>query len=215
MKNELCVIVAAGDVSSLKARGFYTLAADGGLKRAEELGLKVDGVLGDFDSYGSVPAGDKVEVYPTKKDKTDTALCCDLAVEQGYEKLLIYGALGGERFDHSYANLALCAELAKKGVKCVLCSEECSVFAICDSKLEFDGECRGYVSIFPFGGDADIKISGLEYGFDGVMEGCSSLGVSNEFCCRPSFVEVRGGVAIVICHIGEKKTVETLEAWCD
>ena len=215
MKNELSIIIAAGDISSCSARGYFTLAADGGLKHALALGIKPDGVLGDFDSYGAVPEGEGVKVYPVKKDKTDTALCCELAVEKGYKKLCVYGALGGDRFEHSYANVALCAEMAKKGVRCVLCSEECSVFAVASSRLCFDGGCSGYISVFPYGGEARIELGGLEYPFNGVMDAFSSLGVSNEFCRRPSFVEVSEGVAVVICRIGEKKTLELLEAWND
>ena len=68
----------------------YTIiiVADKGLLAAYNLGLEVDFILGDFDS---VPANllseyknsaSKILRFPSKKDKTDTEIALELALEQ-------------------------------------------------------------------------------------------------------------------------------------
>ena len=53
-----CVIVSAGRISDFErmkkniSPGDYVIAADGGLRSAEGLGVTPDCVLGDFDSLG-------------------------------------------------------------------------------------------------------------------------------------------------------------------
>ena len=69
------------------------ICADRGVRYAEQLGLHPDVMLGDFDSYGSIPAGEAVQVYPKEKDDTDLMLACRYAVGKGVKSVLIYGGL--------------------------------------------------------------------------------------------------------------------------
>ena len=43
------------------------ICADRGVRYAEQLGLHPDVMLGDFDSYGSIPAGKRYRFIPKKR----------------------------------------------------------------------------------------------------------------------------------------------------
>jgi thiamine pyrophosphokinase len=91
------------------------IAADSGASAALALGYVSAFVVGDFDSLteegraelerqGSQFVGALVE-----KDETDTELAIMTALAQGASRITLLGALGGERFDHSIANILLLA----------------------------------------------------------------------------------------------------------
>ena len=103
-----CYIVAAAELAPERLRpepGDMLIAADAGLLHLERLGLAPDLALGDFESLGYVPEAPQVEVCPVRKDDTDTMAALRRALELGYRRALIFGGLGGRRFDHSLANV--------------------------------------------------------------------------------------------------------------
>ena len=59
------------------------IAADGGLRHTEALGLRPHVILGDFDSLGkkNIPSGVKTVELPEEKDFTDTQVAIDAAIE--------------------------------------------------------------------------------------------------------------------------------------
>ena len=91
------------------------IAADGGSRRALELDVTPDLVVGDGDSMRPdtlarlIALGVPVQVAPTDKDESDTELCLHAAVARGVTAIRIVGALGGQRVEHSIANLLLLA----------------------------------------------------------------------------------------------------------
>ena len=121
-------MVADGDVRlrPTDADDRLVIAADGGLLKAAAAGVKPDVVVGDFDS---VPAGaveaaeaDGVEVirYPTSKDESDTELAVREAIRRGATDVEIAGALGGQRIDHTLANLLLLASVDIGGLLAIV-----------------------------------------------------------------------------------------------
>ena len=87
-----CAAEFDGKTESLAADD-YILAADGGLRHVESLGLIPDGILGDFDSLGYIPEGS--QVFPVEKDDTDSMLAARKGLSLGYREFLFYGALDG------------------------------------------------------------------------------------------------------------------------
>jgi len=91
------------------------VAADGGARAAERLGLRLDAVVGDLDSLGDEAAGVleargvDVRRAPAAKDETDAELAVLEAVARGATRLTVVGSLGGRRLDHELANVALLA----------------------------------------------------------------------------------------------------------
>jgi thiamine pyrophosphokinase len=92
------------------------VAADGGARHANALGVKIDLWVGDFDSsqgleetFIDVPR----QPHPTEKNQVDTELALEAARFKGATEALVIGAFGG-RFDHALtiATLALRNTLA-------------------------------------------------------------------------------------------------------
>jgi len=111
------LVVADGDVRLRPAESDdrLVIAADGGLLKAEDAGLRPDVVVGDGDSLpvgafeGAEAAGIEVKRYPAAKDESDTELAVREAVRRGATEVDIVGGLGGQRIDHTLANLLLLA----------------------------------------------------------------------------------------------------------
>ena len=79
-----CVIFCAAGFDGLLApipENALTIAADGGLRHTQSLGLNPDVILGDFDSLGYVPEDSRV--FPVEKDDTDAMLAVRLGLQQG------------------------------------------------------------------------------------------------------------------------------------
>ncbi len=88
-----------------------TVAADGGVRFFKKNNLKPDILIGDFDSAPklSVEYLKEIEVirYPSRKDKTDSQLALELAMERGAKDIEICGAVSDSEIDHSLANIFL------------------------------------------------------------------------------------------------------------
>ena len=114
-----CIIVGAGECTGLLQpvdKSDCLIAADGGLAHVQALGLTPDIILGDFDSLGYVPEG--ANVFPVRKDDTDTMLAIRRGLELGYHNFLIYGGLDGPRLDHTLANIQSLLFLNLRGCRC-------------------------------------------------------------------------------------------------
>ena len=111
-----CVIIAGGDVcEKMNPSQELILCADGGYRHALAQNIRPDVLIGDFDSYtDTLPENVKIVRYPAEKDVSDTWACVEYAVKQGYQAFEIYGAFGGDRIDHSIANLQLFRAIAEK-----------------------------------------------------------------------------------------------------
>ena len=116
-----CAIVGASpefNAEDFKARyeaGMFefVIAVDAGFAYLEELGVKPDMAVGDFDSLGYLPKCRRVSRFPVKKDKSDMELALEKAVAWDYDDLVVYAALGG-RLDHTIANLQLFAKFSER-----------------------------------------------------------------------------------------------------
>lgn len=111
-----------------QVEGARAIAADSGIRHAEALGLLPELWVGDFDSttdelsvqYAEVP---RLE-YPAEKMLTDGELAVQIALERGATRIVLVGALGGERADHLWAHLVQALALASSGTDIVLSSGE-------------------------------------------------------------------------------------------
>ena len=171
----------------------YLLAADGGLRYLNQLNLKPQGILGDFDSLGYTPEG--AEVFPVEKDDTDAMLAARKGLELGYREFLFYGALDGPRLDHTVANFQTLQFLADHGATGYLVGREYLVTVVKNEAISFDAGAEGIISLFCLGADAKgISIRGLHYELeDGTLTPGFPLGVSNHFTGKAAVVEVKDG----------------------
>ena len=145
------------------------IAADGGLRHTEKLGITPDVILGDFDSLGHIPAG--ANVFPVEKDDTDAMLAVRRGLQLGYRDFLLYGSLDGPRLDHTVANFQTLQFLCDHGAFGILAGIHTMAAVIKNGTLRFPAGCIGTVSVFCMGPDAsafgsfllsDISIPNLD-----------------------------------------------------
>ncbi len=196
-----CVIFCAAEFDALAApigAGDYILAADGGLRHLEKLGLTPNGILGDFDSLGYIPAG--AEVFPVEKDDTDAMLAARKGLELGYRDFLFYGSLDGPRLDHTIANFQTLQFLADREARGYLVGRDYLVTIIQNETLAFPAGSSGILSLFCLGPDAEgVTLAGLQYPLDrGTLTAGFPLGVSNHFLGVPARVAVERGSLLAL-----------------
>lgn len=86
------------------------IAADGGWRHCQRLGIKPSLLIGDLDTLSSEEVslaeseGTLVQRFSTDKDQSDLELALLAAHQMGARRLTILGALGGQ-WDHCLANL--------------------------------------------------------------------------------------------------------------
>ena len=196
-----CIIFCAAEFDELAApigKEDYILAADGGLRHLEKLGLKPNGIIGDFDSLGYVPEG--AEVFPVEKDDTDAMLAVKKGLELGFSEFYFYGSLDGPRLDHTVANFQTLQYLADRGAAAYLIGNNYMVTVVKDGTITFPAGRNGTVSVFCMGADAEgVSIEGLYYELtDGKLTAGFPLGVSNHFTEKEAVISVKQGSLLVM-----------------
>ena len=183
------------------------VAADGGARLAPELGLRIDRWVGDGDSLGETglaelrAAGIPVEQARPDKDESDTELAVRVALEAGAAEVVILGALGGLRFDHALANVALLALPALLGRTACLLGPEARVRLLAGpGELDLDGRVGDIVSLLPLGADVDGVVTvGLRYPLHGeALRAGPARGLSNVRTASAASVAVRSGRLVVV-----------------
>lgn len=157
----------------------FVICADGGYKHLEMLGVVPDVWIGDGDSFEKTEffAKEKI-VFPTRKDKTDTELAVEIALNRGYREIIIFGALGG-RIDHEYANFCVLKKICDAGANGVLVDEKNEIF-IKKHDFEIYPNDKEYISFFPFGGDVEgFSVTGLRYSASNMKLECSKAQASS------------------------------------
>lgn len=176
----------------------HIIAADGGLKHLQSIGIEPDEIIGDFDSLGYVPQD--ARVFPVEKDDTDAMLAIRRGLELGYREFLLYGSLDGPRLDHTVANFQALQFLADHGAYGYLCGCRSIVTLVKNGEIRFPGGKHGDIAVFCNGADAaGVSIEGLYYELhDGTLTAGFPLGASNHFNGVPASIRVEQGSLLVI-----------------
>ena len=195
-----CIIFCAAGFDGLLApipEDALVIAADGGLRHTEALGLRPDVILGDFDSLGYVPADSRV--YPVEKDDTDAMLAARVGLERGCDFFLFYGAMDGPRLDHTVANFQTLAFLATHGARGCLLGRDYIAAVLREESIDFSEEATGILSLFCLGASAEVSIEGLHYELDhGTLTPDFPLGVSNHFVGKTARITVHDGLVLAL-----------------
>ena len=196
-----CIIFCAAECDGL-ARPIgpesFVIAADGGLRHTEKLGITPNAVLGDFDSLGFCPEG--ANVFPVEKDDTDAMLAVRLGLRRGCGVFLLYGSLDGPRLDHTVANFQTLQFLADHGAVGYLIGNTAMVTVVKNGKITFPAGLSGTISVFCMGPDAvGVTEKGLFYGLENaVLTSGFPLGVSNHFTGEEAEISVKNGSLLVL-----------------
>ena len=198
---ERCIIFCAAEFDALAeplGAGDYLIAADGGLRHTQALGLEPNEIIGDFDSLGYVPAG--ARVYPVEKDDTDSMLAVKRGLALGYRRFVLYGGMDGKRLDHTLANFQALGYLAQHDAVGFLVGKDYLACAVKDGGLRFPAGAEGDFSLFCLGRDArGVTIRGLYYEVESaVLTSFFPLGVSNHFTGREAAVTVQDGTLLAL-----------------
>lgn len=199
----ICYIIGAGDVfpADLKAdETDYIICADGGYRYSSLLGRECDLVVGDFDSFGKIPDKENKVVAPCEKDDTDMTLAVKEGFKRGYSEFVIYGALGGERFDHTVSNIQLLSLICSEGGRGTIIHKNTVLTAFSNSGMTFSEECSGYASVFSLCDESrGVTIRNMKYNVEDFTLRCNNpVGVSNEFIGKEGSVSVKDGTLLVI-----------------
>lgn len=196
-----CVIFCAAEFDVLArplAEDDFVIAADGGLRHTEKLGIVPQEILGDFDSLGYTPTG--ANVFPVEKDDTDAMLAVRRGLQLGYREFVLYGSVDGSRLDHTVANFQTLQFLADRGATGYLVGKDFLITVVKDGGVAFPAGCRGTVSVFCLGSDASgVTLEGLYYPLkNGTLTAGFPLGVSNYFTGNPARISVGRGSLLVL-----------------
>jgi thiamine pyrophosphokinase len=217
------IVLADGDVGARSAidRAWpgwlapdpFVVAADGGARHAEALGLRVDLWVGDGDSLGEAgiaaleAAGVPVERAPVDKDESDTELAVAAALTRRPSTITILGALGGPRLDHALANLALLAMPDLRAVDVRLVGADARIRLLSapapdgsPERMEITGRVADLVTLLPVGGDATgVTTTGLQYPLsDEALLVGRSRGLSNLRNNETATITLRAGSLLIV-----------------
>ena len=190
-----------GDFSKRWKAGAFdsVIAVDGGYAHLRMIDCIPDVSIGDFDSLGYVPEGDNVIIHPTHKDESDLELALDYVRSRGFDRVVVYGALGG-RLDHSVASLQTCAWFAEQGMQVQLVDADCAVsILVGPGTLDLPLLDEGTVSVFSAVAESrGVSEEGMEYSLDNaVLTNRTIRGLSNELIGKPACVSLEEGTLYV------------------
>ena len=197
----LSAVPVSTDLCRYAQPGDFVVACDAGYRNAERLDLRPDLIVGDFDSAPKPKTIHDTIVLPHVKDDTDTQYAARWLLEHGYDEIIMLGALGGARLEHTLANLATGLFLAKNGVNVLLADERSELhFLVAGHPLALHHGDWKYLSVFPLEGKlTGMGISGAFYPLaDATLTADYPLGVSNEFTADVAHLSCTGGSGVVV-----------------
>lgn len=179
----------------------FVICADIGLKTAERFGVRPSLVIGDFDSYpdGRLYSGEKL-VLPVEKDDTDTHFAVRYALDRGFDEIVIVGGIGGERIDHTFANIATLRYIHEHGARGYITTDRVRIDFLENGILALPASGKSVdLTVFPLTEKAVVSERGLKYTADRTEFSASiPLWASNSTLPNTeAFVEVHSGKVIV------------------
>jgi thiamine pyrophosphokinase len=206
-----CVIFVGGTYRPGKASrkalvdADMLIAADSGAATALSLGHVPTYIVGDFDSLDKQlveqarERGSHIIAAAVEKDETDMELAVQLALEQGATEITLLGALGGERFDHTIANVLLLAGFDSVLIQIIDGPSTCWLLRG-PGHTTIHGQSGDLLSLLPLTGDATgIHTQGLYYPLHGeTLRFGKPRGISNELTAEQAEVSFESGLLLVI-----------------
>ncbi len=215
-----CVIFAAAPIDSVDyikvEKDAMVICADAGIRHAKRLGIVPDLALGDFDSFDKNEIEDVPTVtFPVRKDDTDLMLAIKYGIQAGCQSFTIYGALGGERIEHSVAAFSALGFLLDNGLFGELVNSK-SRIRVLDAGEHIIENNSEHMSLFPFGCDrVNIELSGTAYDGQFMLLNSFPLGVSNQIVSHSAIVKVENTDQIGrVLMILTKKNINKNSAPC-
>ena len=183
------------------------IAVDNGLKILDEVKIKPNYIVGDFDTVDNKildlykkDISIKIHKYNPIKDNTDTDIAIRLAVKLKSTQIIIIGAIG-TRIDHVLGNIQVLKYAMDNEVDCKIIDENNEIQLINKTRiLEKKGINKKYISLIPLTEKVEnINLKGFKYELEnGTLTIGSSLGISNEIIKEDARIQFDNGILIMI-----------------
>lgn len=188
------------------------MAVDGGLKTAHELNLKIDYLIGDFDTVSpdllslyekqSTGQGGHIIIrrFRPEKDATDTQIAMEEAVNLRPESIFIAGATG-KRMDHTLGNIHILKKALDSAIPAYLLDEHNKIYMASKSfELQKEDLYGKYVSLIPFTEQVlGVTLKGFKYPLhDYTLRIGDSIGISNQMIEEKGKVILDKGILLVL-----------------
>ncbi len=190
--------------SRISAETFdLVLGADGGARHADTLNVTLDAVIGDLDSLlESEPPGiNNTEFisYPAEKDETDLELALLYAKEQGVDRIVMVGVMGG-RMDMTIANIMLITHASLSSCRIEVWHGEQTGWVIKPPGEDISGHPGDTVSLIPLAGDASgITTQGLKHSLkDEELTFGPARGISNRLEKPSAHIKLSKGLLLAV-----------------
>ena len=216
------VVALGGDLrdselvrSALRGAGLI-IAADSGAERLAAIGIQPHLLIGDFDSLDPAElfrlraAGVEVVEHPAPQQRTDADVALELALQRGATSVIVLGALGGARIDHTLGNLSLLSHPGLREIP-TWAVDGWSALTILRGdgvrETHFRGQPGDYVSIIPLSARVEgVTAIGLKWPLDNaVLERGQVQAVSNELINDRAMIQIQSGLAAAAHHFRTKR----------
>lgn len=186
-------------------KGKITIAVDGGLRFFLPNRTWPDILLGDFDSIHkprTLSAAVEVIEYPSAKDKTDTHLAVELAVERGATSIDIVMPSLGEP-DHLLGTILLSFLDAAAKVRLRIVNRRFDIHPLIDGVVTIAGGQGDMVSVVPISERGRYSCTGVEFPVrDAALRLGDTLSLRNHITAGRARFEVRGKALLVRNYAG-------------
>ena len=181
------------------------IAVDRGLEVLDELNIKPNFIIGDFDSVDKeiLKRYENINIPITylkaEKDFTDTHEAIKLAIEIGSKEITIIGAIG-TRIDHSLSNIHILKETLDKNIMTKIVNENNIIMLINkETTIEKNNKYK-YISLIPLTTKTTgVSLKGFKYPLENAtMDIGESIGISNEQIEDKATVIIKEGIAVLI-----------------
>lgn len=185
-------------------QGARVIAADGGMRHAQALGVLPEVWVGDFDStpdgLSEFHAATPRMPFPAEKNFTDGELAIEQAIERGATRLVLIGSFGGERTDHALSHLLLAVTLAERGFEVVLTSGQEEAVPLLPGTRELDLPAGSLFSVIAFSALTGLSLAGAKYPLDQADIAFGASRTISNVAEGPVSVRLSAGRALIIAR---------------
>ncbi len=194
----------SSDVIHIAKSAQFIVAADSGIRHAQNLHLKPNLIVGDFDSASETDLSAYKDIprrsFSTDKDWLDLEIALDEVLQQEPSKISVFGATGG-RIDQTLAAILIASMHTAKNIS-LHSGKQSIYFMQGEAKVTLELDPNTLFSLLSLKDDAVVSVKNARYELErfNLAYGVG-LGVSNRVSQSPLILDLNKGlVAIVIEH---------------
>ncbi len=201
--NSLCLIITGGEYAVIPenyGHAGFVIACDRGWQYAQQMGIRPDLIIGDFDSSPLPETDIPILKFPSHKDDTDTMLAAKEALKRGFKNIAICCAFGA-RLDHTIANIQTAAFLVSGGAEVRMSGKDTQAYVFTHGGISLPEMSSCSLSLFSVSDKCEgVCIRNAEYECNDIaLVNTFPLGVSNKWTCGDVDISVREGILMVLC----------------